>query len=42
MTADQFNSFVEEEYPEIIISEELPHNFSYDEEDDDFDLDDDS
>ena len=32
VTADQFNSFVEEEYPEIIISDELPHNFSYDED----------
>lgn len=33
VTATQFNSFMEEDYPDIIISKELPHGYSYDEPD---------
>lgn len=44
VTADQFNPFMDEDYPKIIISEELPYNFSYDEpnyiDEDDYDSDD--
>ena len=42
VTATQFNSFMEEDYPAIIVSKELPYGYSYDEPDvyEDSDLDD--
>lgn len=33
VTATQFNHFMDEDYPSIIVSEELPYGFSYDEPD---------
>lgn len=42
VTATQFNAFMEEDYPDVIISKELPYRYSYDEPDayEDSDLDD--